>query len=745
MAPLILRDPNVTQKILEAIVDTPGGKRTLSRLARTCRAILEPALNVLWRDLDSFVPVIGLFPPTLLKKARKPGLGLSRAPAKEDWEKIMSYGMRVRSVTFNETANSVSPAIFPMLQNLPREYILPNLQQLTWKVETAGALDHCSMFLSPMVESLQFELGPTRFPTLNRILSDACNRLKLVNFSLVSPVSLPDTFTVMLSSQKTLQKVTLVAPGALSSGVGRWVAFLPELKSLQLDLSARTLTAIEGFFDELPSHTGDSTPSSVATTDSGVFSGEEVDFSSIRGKPTIRTKDRDSKAGFSTLHHVHLTGDVANIAVFLRHFSIPLTQLDLVIEDPPDNAEWLELSYIISERFGSSLQSWRISATATSKFTELIRSTSRAEPTISRLALEHLQPLPALRRLEIDLPESIHFISDDIETLAHACPNLEELKLCPLARFPVQSGPPKLLLEELSPLTEHCRNLNTISVPVNARRASPSVLDSAAVSSKSLRRLHVGHSWINDSLHVTILLSHLAPHLDSLKWFHDKNRPGFVETHARGWEKASETLPHIQNIRISERRTALAAVPIPVVELTPPPQKVDTTDKGIMAVASFVHQAVMAKPHTTDSGIQIRGPKMVHESVQVHPRLVSVSIDSVPRITEVGVSAIVSASDKSVGAVPETVTTFVDATPPNVSKSVQAMSSGRSGSISYYMLHPIFNLVSLTWRFFFAYPMSIPIRMLHVIFGHMPTIRRPSGFGPSSVNSISMNDIQVRG
>jgi hypothetical protein len=136
---------------------------------------------------------------------------------------------------------------------------------------------------------------------------------------------------------------------------------------------------------------------------------------------------------------------------------------------------------------------------------------------------------------------------------------------------------------------------------------------------------------------------------------------------------------------------------------------------------------------------------MVHESVQVRPRLVSVSIDSVPRITEVGVSAIVSVSDKSVGASPETVTTFVDATTPNVSKSAQAMSlSGRSGSI-FYMLHPIFNLVSFTWRFLFTYPMSIPIRMLHVIFGHMPTIRRPSGFGSSSANGISMNDIQVRG
>ncbi|GAW04386.1 26s proteasome non-atpase regulatory subunit 12 [Lentinula edodes] len=547
-SPLILRDPDVTQKLLEAMIDTPGGKRTVSRLARTCRAISEPALNVLWRDLDSLIPIIGLFPATLLKKVRKPGLGLSKEPAEEDWTKIMRYGERVRSVLYNETANNVSPSIFPMLaQNRPREYMLPNLLHLTWKVETLSVLDYCAMFLNPTIESLQFELGPTRFPNLNKILGDACSRLNLTSFSIISPASLPDTFTVMLSSQKSLQKVVLVAPGALSSGVGRWIAFLPQLKSLQLDLSARTLTAVEGFFDELPSHS---------------------DFSEIRLKSAMR----DSKAGFSSLRHIHLTGDVANIAVFLRHFSIPLTQLDLVIEDPPDNAEWMELSYLISERFGSSLHSLRISATATSKFNDL--------------------PLPALRRLDIDLPESINFIGDDIEALAHACPNLEELKLCPLARFPVQSGPPKLTLEQLAPR-----------------------------------------------------------------------------------------------------------------------------------------------------------PSMVDESVEVHPELASVSIDATPRTTEIAVEAVVAVSDEFVEALPETVTASVDARPPSVSKSVEAMIlnplEGKKSifhSSSHPLLFPVFSLISFTYRVFFAYPISIPIRMLHVIFDNMPTIiRRP----PASTNSdISMDSLQ---
>jgi hypothetical protein len=73
---LILRDQGATTKLLEAVLDASNGKRTLSRFARTCKAFCGPALDILWRELDSFVPIIGLFPNNIMKKARKPGFGL---------------------------------------------------------------------------------------------------------------------------------------------------------------------------------------------------------------------------------------------------------------------------------------------------------------------------------------------------------------------------------------------------------------------------------------------------------------------------------------------------------------------------------------------------------------------------------------------------------------------------------------------------------------------------------------------
>lgn len=75
MGPIILRDQDATAKLLEYILESPGGRRSLSRLARTCKAFKDSALDVLWRDLDSLNPLLSVFPNSVLKRSRRPGLG----------------------------------------------------------------------------------------------------------------------------------------------------------------------------------------------------------------------------------------------------------------------------------------------------------------------------------------------------------------------------------------------------------------------------------------------------------------------------------------------------------------------------------------------------------------------------------------------------------------------------------------------------------------------------------------------
>ncbi|KAG6832518.1 hypothetical protein H0H92_000147 [Tricholoma furcatifolium] len=690
MQPGILRDPDVTNKLFEAILDAPNGKRMLSRVARTCRAMCEPALNILWRDLDSLVPILWQFPGHMLKKARKPGMGFVKSPSKEDWDPVFKYSQRVRQITYNEASNNVAASIFTVLQDSrPQSPILPHLVELNWKAETPAGLARLFMFLTSGVRSVNLEVG-TRMPQIESFLADMISRTKLTSFSFVSPTSLPDSFTDLLGRQASLDRLVLMAPGALSPGVGRWIASLPQLKTLKLDLTGRSMIAVEGFFDELRLRSGDSTPSSVVSTDSGVFSEEEVDFSLIRKSVLRLTGDLTSKGSFTALRKLYLTGEVSNIAVFIKHIAVPLVQLELVIEDPPDRADWHDLSALICEKFGNSLQLLRVTASSSS------RSTDQARTAYSRLSLEQFTYLPCLTRLEIDLPESIIFTETDVQCLVTACPSLEVLKLCPLARFSSGAGESRIDLNTISQLLSGCRRLHTVATVIDAKASNQDALASLQTSSKSLARLHVGHSRIEDSLQVAIFLSHIAPNLDTLKWFQEKNRPGFVEANARNWQGVMDLLPHLQGIRSQERRFAQDVTRVISQKIT--------VDKSVDATVKTCNRGVYAAPQMRSDAIQVSA-KLIEQIVQANPDYASAIIDATPSTVDTGIDAI-----------PPVSLEIEDVNPPSdASKPVKLLfvpSTFLKTSLHHSICLPsIVSLFSLVYKLLVFYPLSLPSRI----------------------------------
>lgn len=558
------------------------------------------------------------------------------------------------------------------------------------------------MFLNPGIQTVNLKVE-AKIPELNAFLTDMSSRTKLKGFFFNSSTNLPDAFTGLLAPQKGLEKVVLVAPGALSSGVGRWIASLPHLKCLQLDLTGRSPIAVEGFFDELRPRSGDSTPSSICSADSGIFS-DDLDFTEIRKSVMRLTGDLPSRGSFSKLRELHLTGEVANIAVFLKHLdSNSIVHLDIVIEDPPDNAYWQDLSGLICDCFSETLRTLRISATASSKFADLVRSTPRAEPPTKRLSLEQLMNLTNLIRLDIDLPDSIVFTPVDIECLAKACPNLEMLRLCPLARFPPPHSP-KITLASLAPLTVHCKRLHTLAVVFNATPGSPSLLKSQMACSPSLLRLHVGHSWAADPLQISILLSHLMPRLESLKWFQEKSRGGFIEAHARGWQSASEILPHLQLLRLTEKSFLDA----------PEPAEKYTSEKSVDATISLTTCGVQARPQSADASIQI-SPILVSREVNAVRTTVAELVDATIPSHEAGVQASV--------ILPLTVSTAVNTivqppldgndTYPPLNPSEFDCSPIRRHYPSLYFLSSLLGFFSFAYRLT-TLPFSFTSRILHL-------------------------------
>jgi hypothetical protein len=485
-------------------------------------------------------------------------------------------------------------------------------------------------------------------------------------------VPLPDDLPRQLSPQTDIDKLALMAPGALSPSLGRWVASLERLRSLQLDLTGRPSKAVDEFFRHVgASGSGFSTPNSARSRDSGVFSSEDIDFTEIKksmkkSKQRASVEDRAPISGaFVALRSLQLTGEVSAVVAFLRRIASPLTQLELVIEDPFDKADWRNLCVLLSQSFGESLQSLKISASGASRFTDLVRSTTaRATEAVSRrLSLESLTSLPHLTRLDIDLPESVIIQNSDVAQLAEACPNLEILRLCPTARFPISTGPPSLTLDGLAQLTARCRNLETLAVVVNGDTVDPQMYLHRVVSSRTLLKLHLGHSWVREPLTAALALSHLAPHADTLRWFHEKNRPGFIETHALGWQRVTEMLPQLQDVRLTERWISGHA------EIPEPRHMVD---KAVDAKPVMRDNVVQATRKTTSMGTQAV-PRTSEKVVSASPRARSTAVDATPALNSQEVDATPAVNNQEVDAIPSAVEAGVMASPTMISREVGAV------------------------------------------------------------------------
>lgn len=367
-------------------------------------------------------------------------------PVDTDWKDLLVYADRVRKITYEESAHNVPTTIFPVFEGrCPRQWVLPNLTHLVWKCDTPAGLDRGKIFLNPGLQSVTLEVGH-KFSNLSDFLAVLSTRTRLSSFSLASLGSLPEDFSRVMVHQDLLEKVSIVAPGALDAKVGKWVSELPELRSLRLDLTSQSMGNVEGFFDEISPGSGWSTPDSEESRDSGVFS--ELDFTEIKKTTAFSRTGGDARRGACPqLRQLHLTGQAGNIVTFLKQLAGHIHTLELAIEDPPDDHDWQDLCAIICEKLSGSLRSLRILSAIPFKQMELPRSPGRfQDPTTRRLPLSYFTSLPKLAVFEVDLPESVMFDNSDIAHLATVCPEIEELKLCSQARWPANLPPPSVTL-----------------------------------------------------------------------------------------------------------------------------------------------------------------------------------------------------------------------------------------------------------------------------------------------------------
>ena len=90
---------------------------------------------------------------------------------------------------------------------------------------------------------------------------------------------------------------------------------------------SRSIIAIKGPLNDI-------VPSAMSTfnnvtSNSGVFSGDEVDFMEIKQSSFHLTDDLHSSGVFMDHHSLQLAGEVVNFVVFLKHITGELTSFEL--------------------------------------------------------------------------------------------------------------------------------------------------------------------------------------------------------------------------------------------------------------------------------------------------------------------------------------------------------------------------------------------------------------------------------
>ncbi|KAJ7171534.1 hypothetical protein C8R46DRAFT_1349476 [Mycena filopes] len=225
-----LRIPEILQSTFENLVvdgyrsystsAAPPDGQALSRLAQTCTGFSDLALDILWKEQASLVPLLKMFPPHLWKlslSTYREEFEFRSTITTADWTRVLEYACRIRKIKLVITGLDLTVLELLSLW-LPAEYLLPNVRSLNWRPLDAKVFAYIRLFLGPKLTVLDTRLEPSIVHS------------SLVAF-LASGYSLLTDVTLQWSS---IDEVTLHAVSSLVSSLGQ----LQRLSVPHLDPSA---------------------------------------------------------------------------------------------------------------------------------------------------------------------------------------------------------------------------------------------------------------------------------------------------------------------------------------------------------------------------------------------------------------------------------------------------------------------------------------------------------------------------
>ncbi|RDB14801.1 hypothetical protein Hypma_016475 [Hypsizygus marmoreus] len=441
----------------------------LARLARTCQAVHEPALNYLWRELRSLMPLVKCMPADLLKvtQGRFPRVELVRPIVPSDWPRFKENARRVRTFGLGYGVGELTMETYQALSMAAGgQALLPNIQELVWNFSAAS------------------------FPYIHLLTGSNITTFSLSNPALIPYISTMSLLTSMNTRYPGLTHLSLtdfreeVEVAAISSAVCGWnhfrylkvgalsndalvhIAALPSLSHLHLQYRAVDRSHIK-----YPLSRNSCAFPAVRTM---IISSPDFSFC---------TDLLRSMSPGSSLKNINFS-----TTKFVPSTSMEWTNVIQALHDICDHSALEHLSLRDNE--------------------EDLDQFEDQYPNV--VGPKHLKPLLAFSRLtSISLRANGGFDLDDpmVNDMAVAWPRLTNLRVS--SDF---APSPRATISALTSLAQHCPRIMTLTMAFNAEPASiPTPTSSPRVSNTQLKSLNVENSPISHAPSVAAFLSDIFP------------------------------------------------------------------------------------------------------------------------------------------------------------------------------------------------------------------------------------------
>ncbi|KAF8173840.1 hypothetical protein K438DRAFT_1850115 [Mycena galopus ATCC 62051] len=476
--------------------------KTLLSLAITCKIFSEPALNLIWREQTSLVPLVKCMPETVWKE-RQVGAAvvvcLRRPIATSDLPRLLFYSLRVRRLDLDRfytiDKKTVHPGFLKALDmSLPQGCFMPRLSHFSWHPQKAEGLTIMRHFLGAQIRELDLGLGDHIADlSILPFIRASCPLISELLLGLGGETN-PHAIPLISEAVCGWQHLADLSIPNLDQASWTHIARLPSLTSLSVGFAKDTTLYLPEFLSGQPRF---------CTGIIQVISSTQFESLTISAMASWTT------TAWQKLHTC--IRDCLNNPAF---HSIEVT-------------EWAKLS----------------------------RPVDIAPYVLSSAALRPLLTIRSLTSISYQIYPSLDVDDDFLGEMAKAWRRMEALQFGnEVAVVPTQR--PRATLKCLINFAQYCRRLTNLGLPINATTDIPEFTQEPGKRiCNHLEVFEVGFSPISSTKEakVAAFISNLFPSLEYLFTCNSGPTPEAFGDHERSWRRVNDMIPEFISVRSQEK------------------------------------------------------------------------------------------------------------------------------------------------------------------------------------------------